>query len=82
MEKTVLEQKLSQYWTTIQSNLFPWLKEELGPLGDNHLKLVTLLELCAYARKRQSCLSYYVWSYGIERRTDLALASLTLSDQT
>jgi hypothetical protein len=45
MEQTVLHEKLSKHWATIQSNLFPWLKEELGPLGNNHLKLVTILEL-------------------------------------
>ncbi len=41
----MLNEKLSQHWSKIQSNLFPWLNEELGPLGNNHLKLVTLLEL-------------------------------------
>lgn len=35
---------LSQYWIQIQATLFPWLKEELGPLSEKHQQLITVLE--------------------------------------
>ena len=35
----------SQYWLTIQTNLFPRLSEELGPLSQRQQQLVTTLEL-------------------------------------
>ncbi len=40
-----LRETLSQYWLTIQSNLFPWLSEDLGPLTEKQQQLITLLEL-------------------------------------
>ena len=40
-----LESNLSQYWYSIQGNLLPWLEEELGPLGQEHRKLVLTLEM-------------------------------------
>lgn len=40
-----LNETLSDYWRTIQGQLFPWLEEELGPLGEKHKQLVTVLEL-------------------------------------
>ena len=36
---------LSHYWFRIQSNLFPWLEEQLGELTENEQRLVTTLEL-------------------------------------
>ncbi len=40
-----LEAKLSQFWQSIQTNLFPWLSEELGPLSENHQRVITILEM-------------------------------------
>ena len=40
-----LHETLSQTWQTIQSSLFPWLAEELGPLTTKQQELVTTLEL-------------------------------------
>jgi len=40
-----LKDTLSQYWLTIQSNLFPWLKEELGEATEKQLLLITVLEI-------------------------------------
>jgi transposase len=40
-----LRDTLSQTWLTIQSSLFPWLSEELGPLTGKQQELVTLLEV-------------------------------------
>jgi len=40
-----LGESLSQYWSNIQGSLFPWLKEELGPLTEKQHQLVTVLEL-------------------------------------
>ena len=36
---------LSQTWLNIQSSLFPWLSEELGPLTEKQQELVTTLEV-------------------------------------
>src|ERR1700674_5781729 len=36
---------LSRTWAHIQDNLFPWLREELGPLTEAHKRVVTVLEL-------------------------------------
>lgn len=40
-----LEEMISGFWRRIQDNLFPWLEEELGPLNDNHKRIVTVLEV-------------------------------------
>ena len=40
-----LNETLSGYWRSIQGQLFPCLEEELGPLGERHKQLVTVLEL-------------------------------------
>lgn len=40
-----LRETLSNYWNTIQGNLFPWLEEELGPLSDKLKQLITVLEV-------------------------------------
>ncbi len=38
-------QNLSQHWLRIQGTLFPWLKEELGPLTEKQQQLITVLEI-------------------------------------
>ena len=40
-----LGQTLSQYWERIQGSLFPWLEEELDPLTEKQMKLITTLEV-------------------------------------
>ncbi len=40
-----LHDTLSQTWLNIQSSLFPWLSEELGPLTEKQQELVTTLEV-------------------------------------
>jgi len=40
-----LKETLSSYWLTIQGNLFPWLKEELGFFPTKQKLLVTVLEI-------------------------------------
>jgi len=40
-----LRDTLSQTWLNIQSSLFPWLSEELGPLTRKQQELVTTLEV-------------------------------------
>ena len=32
-------------WSHIQGNLYPWLQAEVGPLTDNHKRLITVLEM-------------------------------------
>ena len=36
---------LSSIWERIQSNLFPFLEEELGPMTEKQQKLVSILEI-------------------------------------
>jgi len=36
---------LSDSWQTIQDDLFPWLKEKLGPLSDKQMQLITVIEV-------------------------------------
>src|SRR3990170_5504096 len=48
---------LSQHWMRIQGKLFPWLEEELDPLSEKQLQLVTVLEI---ARIEQ----FIPYSYG------------------
>ena len=40
-----LKQTLSRHWFTFQRELFPWLEEALGPLGERYQRLVRVLEL-------------------------------------
>src|SRR4029077_8315667 len=40
-----LREFLSSTWDHIQDNLFPWLREELGPLTDLHKRGIGPLEL-------------------------------------
>lgn len=39
-----LHEKISHYWHVIQGNLFPFLKEELGPLSEKQQQLISILE--------------------------------------
>ena len=36
---------LSQFWCCIQTKLFPYVEEELGPMTEKHKELLTVLEL-------------------------------------
>ena len=40
-----LKQTLSRHWFRFQRELFPWLEEALGPLGERYERLVRVLEL-------------------------------------
>ena len=40
-----LRDTLSQTWFIVQTSLFPWLSDELGPLTEKQQELVTILEL-------------------------------------
>ena len=40
-----LRELITGTWSHIQGQLFPWLQAELGPLTDNHKRLVTVLEI-------------------------------------
>ena len=40
-----LKQTLSRQWLTFQRELFPWLEEAVGPLGERYQRLVQVLEL-------------------------------------
>lgn len=47
---SLLGEKLSQVWLTIQGRLFPWLEEELGALSEKQRQLVSILELAEVER--------------------------------
>ena len=36
---------LSNTWSHIQGHLFPWLRDEIGPLTDKHKQLIVVLEV-------------------------------------
>ena len=40
-----LKQTLSRHWFSFQRELFPWLEEALGPLGERYQWLVRVVEL-------------------------------------
>jgi len=40
-----LREGLSQTWLRIQGSLFPWLREELGPLSKKQRQLIAILEI-------------------------------------
>jgi len=40
-----LREDLSDYWTTIQVELFPYLVEDLGPLTEKHKQVITVFEM-------------------------------------
>jgi hypothetical protein len=42
---SMIRATLSQTWFMVQTSLFPWLTEELGPLTEKQQELVTTLEL-------------------------------------
>ena len=46
-----LRRTLSDYWFAIQHELFPMLKEELGPLGERYQALIAVLELVRVERE-------------------------------
>jgi hypothetical protein len=40
-----LRETLTNSWDHIQGFLFPWLRDEIGPLGEHHQRLVVVLEI-------------------------------------
>jgi transposase len=67
-----LVESLSQYWFNIQGSLFPWLKEELGPLTEKQYQLVTVLELVRIEK-------YLSDSFGAEGRPKKTRAAIARS---
>ena len=45
-----LKQTLSRHWFRFQRELFPWLEEALGPLGERYERLVRVEEWLPYSR--------------------------------
>ena len=39
-----LGQTLTRFLNSLQGDLFPWLEEELGPLGERYRRFVTVLD--------------------------------------
>lgn len=45
LRRMPLGETLTAYWQRLQGQLFPWLEEELGPLGPRHRQLVAVLDV-------------------------------------
>ena len=48
-------ERIAGCWSHIQGQLFPWLQAEIGPLTDNHKRLIAMLEVAgieAHVRMR------------------------------
>ena len=69
-----LKQTLSRHWFRFQRELFPWLEEALGPLGERYQRLVRVVEL---ARVEESLPYSRGWRGGpLKDRAALARAFL------
>ena len=65
---------LSHYWFSIQSDLFPWLEEQLGELTENEQRLVTLLDLIRI--ENFYCLQFAIYVGGPRKSEMLLLVFL------
>jgi hypothetical protein len=65
---------LSHYWFSIQSDLFPWLEEQLGELTENEQRLVTTLDLIELSSLLLSVAIYV----GGPRKSEMLLLVLLL----
>ena len=65
-----LTRTLSQYWTTIQGTLFPWLQEELDPLTKKQQQLIEILELV----RIEELIPIYFGCEGRPQKTRAAIA--------
>ena len=45
-----LRETLSNTWSHVQGQLFPWLRQEVGPLTEQHQRLVVVLEMAGIER--------------------------------
>ena len=62
--------RLSAYWSSFQAELFPWLEEETGPLGERYERFVMVLELV----RVETFLPYLNGVPGCPRKDRAALA--------
>jgi hypothetical protein len=69
-ESTGLRSKISPAWNHIQTNLFPFRAEELGPLTQTQRKLVAILELI----RIEDFVPARWWRLGRPRKDRVALA--------
>jgi hypothetical protein len=65
-----LTETVSQFWNNIQSPLFPYLEEVLGPLTEKQMQLITILEVV----RIEQFLPDYRWYEGRPRKTRAAIA--------
>jgi hypothetical protein len=65
-----LTNTISQFWERIQGTLFPYLQEELGPLTEMQMKLISILEMV----RIESFVPDYSFYEGRPRKTRCAVA--------
>jgi transposase len=65
-----LTETVSQFWSNIQSSLFPYLEEALGPLTEKQMQLIAILEVI----RIEQFLPDYRWYEGRPRKTRAAIA--------
>ena len=69
-------QNLSQHWFQIQGSLFPYLEKEVGVMGTNHERLVTVIELSGVISFVRKAYSRYTGGRHYEDRASIAIAFL------
>lgn len=67
---------LSQHWFQVQKKLFPYLEEEEGHLGDNHERLVTVVEISNVIKIVNQIYHIPTWGRPSLNRANIAIAFL------
>ena len=69
-------QMLSLHWFQVQDTLFPHLQEEVGPLGSNHQRLVTIIEFSNVVSFVSKIYRHHTGGRPCDDRTEIAIAFL------
>ena len=69
-------QMLSPHWFQVQDTLFPYLQEEVGPMGSNHERLVTLIELSGVVAFISRMYGGYTGGRPCDDRVEITIAFL------
>ena len=69
-------QMLSPHWFQVQGTLFPYLQEEVGSMGSNHERLVTIIELSNIVAFINKIYNGYTGGRPCDDRVEIAIAFL------